>query len=73
MYPYILNVRNGCFYMPQSSTLGDKVVRKTCMLLSCAEDTPLKGEVFSLVSKYSLISVYQCLEFVLQNYVNLHL
>lgn len=58
--------------MPQTSTPGDKVVRKTCMLLSCVEVTPLKGEIFSLVSKFSPISAYQYLEFIFQNYVNLH-
>lgn len=50
--------------MPQTSTSGEKVVRKTCMLLSCVEIAPLKEEMFSVVSKFSLISVYQCLEFV---------
>lgn len=44
--------------MPQTSTPGDKVVRKTCMLLSYVEIKPFKGEIFSLVSKFSLISVY---------------
>lgn len=30
--------------MPQTTTSGDKVVRKTCMLLSCVEIAPLKEE-----------------------------
>jgi len=41
------------------------------MLLSCVEVAPLKGEICSLAGKFSLISMYQCLEFVFQNYVNL--